>query len=429
MGNEGEIDAESLQQTVGRVVQATRKSGAGSLCLTLDGLPPAGLGVNRKAQLVVEALLLANYQFAKYKSNQDGREKPLSSAIVLLGNDDDLIPAQDGSRAGEIVARWTCFSRDLQNTPANDLTPARLAEIARDQSRKLGLRCRVLDQKGIAQLKMGALLGVAQGSVNEPRFIILERKPARHAGGAIVFVGKGITFDTGGISIKSSDGLDTMKYDMSGAAAVLAAVCALAELGMPLRIVGLMPCAENMPGGRAQRPGDIVRACNGKTIEVADTDAEGRLVLAEALAYAQRYKPAAVIDLATLTGSVYSALGATAAGLFGKDEKLLAEIKKAAEVTGERVWQLPLFKEFSDAMKSEVADIRNLPAKSVGAGASTGAAFLEAFAKGYPWAHLDIAAVAHPKEERPIDPKGGSGWGVRLLVQFCRDRLEQGENP
>jgi leucyl aminopeptidase len=408
-------------------LQTTRKNGIRSLCLAFDTLPLSGLGVNKKAQLVVEALQLANYQFAKYKSSQEGRDKPLESAVVLLGNEKDLIPAQDGHRIGEIVARWTCFARDLQNTPANDLTPSHLAETAKGKSRKAGLRCRVFDQKGIAQLKMGALLGVGQGSANEPRFVVLEHKPARRAGGTIVLIGKGITFDTGGISIKSSDGLDTMKYDMSGAATVLAALCALAELGVPLHVAGLMPCAENMPGGRAQRPGDIVRACNGKTIEVADTDAEGRLVLADALAYAERYKPAAVIDLATLTGSVYSALGAAAAGLFGKDEKLLEEIKRAAAATGERVWQLPLFKEFSDAMKSEIADIRNLPAKSVGAGASTGAAFLEAFAKGYAWAHLDIAAVAHPKEERPITPKGGSGWGVRLLVQFCRDRWEHGK--
>lgn len=426
VGNAANVDSESLQQALGRIVQTTRKSGANSLCLAFDSLPSGELSVNRKTQLAAEALLLANYQFAKYKSNQDGKEKPLRSAVILLTDQDDLVQAQDGARLGEIVAKWTCVARDLQNTPANDLTPKDFAETAREKSRHVGLRCKVFDQKGIAQLKMGGLLGVGQGSVNEPRFIVLEHKPVRRAGGAIVFVGKGITFDTGGISIKPSDNLDTMKYDMSGAATVLAAVCALAELGTPLHVVGLMPCAENMPGGRAQRPGDVVRACNGKTIEVADTDAEGRLILADALAYAHRYKPEAVIDLATLTGAVYVALGATAAGLFGKNEALLDSIKKAASATGERVWELPLSKEFFDAMKSEVADIRNIPAKSVGGGASTGAAFLATFAEGYPWAHLDIAAVAHPKEDKPITPKGGSGWGVRLLVQFCRDRLERG---
>jgi leucyl aminopeptidase len=427
LGEEMKVDVETLQQAVGRAVQAARKSGANSLCLSVDYLPAIGLGINRRIQLLVEALLLANYQFTKYKSPKEVKEKLLRGATILIGDQKSLIPAQDGARWGEIAAKWTCFARDLQNTPANDLTPELLAKISREKARSVGLACRVFDHRGIARLKMGALLGVGQGSTNAPRFVELEHKPARRQSSALVFIGKGITFDTGGISIKSSDGLDSMKFDMSGAAAVLAATCALAELGIPLHVVGLLPCAENMPGGHAQRPGDVVRACNGKTIEVADTDAEGRLVLADALAYAPRFKPAATIDLATLTGAVQVALGGTAAGLFGSDAKLLSRIKKAAEATGERVWELPLYKEFFDDMKSEVADIRNISTKSSGGGASKGAAFLATFAEGYPWAHLDIAGVAFPKEDRPLAPKGGSGWGVRLLVQFCRDWIEQGE--
>lgn len=433
IGEYDKVDVEILQQAIGRGVQAVRKSGAGSLCLSLEHLPLRELAVQRKSQLVVEALLLANYQFAKYKTNHEGKEKPLRGATIVLSERQDLRAAQEGMRRAEVVAKWTCFARDLQNTPANDMTPERLARIAKEQARDLGVSWRVFDKEEIAALKMGALLGVGQGSVNEPRFIVLEHRPKKNLRAAknspsrdtLVFVGKGITFDTGGISIKPSEGLETMKYDMSGAATALAAIGALAELGLPLHVVGLLPCAENMPGGRAQRPGDVVRACNGKTIEVADTDAEGRLVLADALAYAHRYKPAAVIDLATLTGSVYAALGATAAGLLSTDNGMIAWIKKAAELTGERVWHLPLFKEFFEAMKSDIADIRNIPAKSCGGGASTGAAFLATFAEGYPWAHLDIAAVAHPKEDTPITPKGGSGWGVRLLVQFCYDWIEQ----
>ena len=357
---------------------------------------------------------------------------------IEWSNENDLVSAQDGARLGKIVAQWTCFARDLQNTPANDLTPERLARIAREKAQSVNpgrgfrLTCKIFDQKGIERLKMGALLGVAQGSTNEPRFVVLEHKPvrgfrpAKRKAGTVVLVGKGITFDTGGISIKASDGLEEMKFDMSGAATVLAATCALVESGIPLHIVGLLPCAENMPGGHAQRPGDIVRASNGKTIEVADTDAEGRLVLADALAYAHRYKPVAVIDLATLTGSIFVALGGTAAGLFGTDAALISRVKKAADATGERVWELPLYKEFFDDMKSEVADIRNISTKPSGGGASKGAAFLATFAEGYPWAHLDIAGVAHLKDDRPLAPKGGSGWGVRLLVQFCRDWIERG---
>jgi leucyl aminopeptidase len=248
--------------------------------------------------------------------------------------------------------------------------------------------------------------------------------PARHENGPVILVGKGITFDSGGISIKPSDGMEEMKFDMSGAAAVLATICALAQLQAPLHVVGLIPAAENMPSGSAQRPGDIVRACNGKTIEVADTDAEGRLILADALAYAHRYKPKAVLDLATLTGAIYVALGETAAGLFGNDPALIARIKKAAERSGERVWEMPLYSEFFEYMKSEVADIRNISAKSNGGGSCKGAAFLASFAEGYNWAHLDIAGVAHPREDKPLSPKGGVGWGVRLLVQFCKDWVE-----
>jgi leucyl aminopeptidase len=308
------------------------------------------------------------------------------------------------------------------NTPANDLPPSQLAAIAADKAAEHNISCCVYDEKGIKELGMGALLGVGQGSVNPPRFVVLDYQPdlpakdRRESRSPIVLVGKGITFDTGGISIKTADDMDLMKFDMSGAAVVLAAMCALAQLQVPLHVVGLMPMAENMPSGSAQRPGDIVRACNGKTIEVADTDAEGRLILAEALAYAHRYKPKAVVDLATLTGAIYVVLGDTAAGLFGNDASLIAGLKKSAERTGERLWELPLFPEFFEYMKSDVADIRNIAGKPSGGGASKGAAFLATFAEGYKWAHLDIAAMAHPREDKPLAPKGGSGYGVRLLA-------------
>ena len=421
--DEGTVEA--LRQAAGRAVQSARKSGARHVCVPVDGLRPENAGLNTKVQAIAEAIILANYQFAKYKSGDDeNRQKPLRSATILVAKESNSIAARDAVRLGATVARWTCAARDLQNTPSNDKTPKRLAETARRLVRPAHVSCRILDLAGIQRLKMGALLGVAQGSTNPPRFAVLEWKPEPRRAGTIVLVGKGITFDTGGISLKSSDGLDSMKFDMSGAATVLAAIGSLGELGIPLHVVGLLPLAENMPGGRAQRPGDVVRACNGKTIEVVDTDAEGRLVLADALAYALRYKPAAAIDLATLTGSVHVALGSTAAGLFSKDAGLAARIKKAAEATGERVWEMPLFKEFHDDMKSDVADLRNLGVKR-GGGASQGAAFLARFAEGYPWAHLDIAGVANLKEDQPLAPKGGCGWGVRLLVQFCRDWVEQ----
>jgi leucyl aminopeptidase len=424
--NEHEI-RQNAQFAVGYAVQAARKLGIEHLHLYLNGPLIEKFGPRLAAQLAAEALLLANYRFLQYKSTVPDKEKPLRRATLLISDERQEAEIREGARLGQIIGAWTCFARDLQNTPSNDLTPAKLAEIAANQAAELKISCRVYDEKGLRELGMGALLGVGQGSVNPPRFVVLEYHPAKNSrteNGPVVLVGKGITFDTGGISIKPADDMDLMKFDMSGAAVVLATMGALAQLQAPLHVIGLMPLAENMPSGSAQRPGDIVRACNGKTIEVADTDAEGRLILADALAYAHRYQPKAVIDLATLTGAIYTALGETAAGLFGNDQSLMARIKKSAERAGERVWELPLFPEFFEYMKSDVADIRNIASKRSGGGPSKGAAFLATFAEGYKWAHLDIAAMAHPRDDKPLVPKGGSGYGVRLLIQFCRDLTE-----
>jgi leucyl aminopeptidase len=427
---------QNFQTAIGCAVLAARKLALETLHLYLNGPFVDKLGRRQAAQWAAEALCLANYRFLKYKSTTFEKERTLRKATLVISDDRLLAEAKEGVRAGQTIGTWTCFARDLQNTPSNDLPPAKLAEIAVEKAAELKFASRIYDENGLRELGMGALLGVGQGSVNPPRFVVLEYNSAKNSRpGApsttakesqepIVLVGKGITFDTGGISIKPSDDLDLMKFDMSGAAVVLATICALAQLQVPLHVIGLMPMAENMPSGSAQRPGDIVRTCNGKTIEVADTDAEGRLILADALAYAQRYKPKAVIDLATLTGAIYTVLSDTAAGLFGNDASLIARLKHSAERTGERVWELPLFPEFFEYMKSDIADIRNIASKPSGGGASKGAAFLATFAEGYKWAHLDIAAMAHPREDKPLTPKGGSGYGVRLLVQFCRDWTE-----
>ncbi|MCG3121635.1 MAG: Cytosol aminopeptidase [bacterium] len=421
------VARQNFQYAISHAVQAARKLPIEHLSLSLEGPVVEKFGYRLAAQWAAEALWLANYRFLQYKSSVPEKEKPLAR-VTLLGPDGrHSAEIKEGARLGEIIGKWTCLARDLQNTPANDLTPGKLAAIAAEKAAELKMACHVYDEKALHDLGMGALLGVGQGSAHPPRFVALEYQPpnqAKSVNGPIVLVGKGITFDTGGISIKSSDDLDLMKFDMSGAAVVLAAICALAELQSPLPLVALMPMAENMPSGTAQRPGDIVRTCNGKTIEVADTDAEGRLILADALAYAHRYQPQAVIDLATLTGAIYTVLSDTAAGLFGNDANLIARLKKSAERTGERVWELPLFPEFFEYMKSDIADIRNIASKPSGGGSSKGAAFLATFAEGYKWAHLDIAAVAHPREDKPLVPKGGSGYGVRLLVQFCRDWTE-----
>ncbi len=421
---ETNIDGPFLQRVIAHAVVSSRRLGVKELCVPLAGAMLEHFDPAPLARLVVEAALLANYQFTPYKTRIDKNCAALQSLTLLLENSKHEIAVKSGARAGKILGTWTCFARDLQNTPPNDLSPARFAELAQAQAANVKLSCEVWDEHKIREQKMGALLGVAQGSAQPPRFVILEKNAAGAKQPTLVLIGKGVTFDSGGLAIKGLEAMLEMKYDMSGAAVVLAALCALAELETPLHVIGLIPLVENMPSGMAQRPGDVVRACNGKTIEVADTDAEGRLILADALAYASRFKPEAVIDIATLTGAMHYVLGDTAAGLFANDGALAERIKKAAQQTGERVWELPLYPEFTQQLESEIADIRNVASKR-GAGASKGAAFLASFAEGYKWAHLDIAAMASSMKATVLTPKGGTGWGVRIVVEACRQFEEQ----
>ena len=408
-----------LQYVIAAAVAAARKLGVTELCLPLGGRVRRLLGERGAAQLAGEAAMLPSYQFNTYKKATEEKDRRLA-ALTLLGESAEAkAKIEAGTRLGAIAGEWTCFARDLQNLPPNDLTPEIFAHLAQEQAEAANLSCQVLDEKEMRALGMGALLGVAQGSAQPPRFVVLENRPKAEAE-TLVLVGKGVTFDSGGISLKPPEAMEEMKTDMSGAAVVLASMCALARLDTALHVVGLLPLVENMPSGTAQRPGDVVRAANGTTIEVADTDAEGRLILADALLYAARFKPAAIIDLATLTGTIFYVLGESAAGLFSNDQALAARIEQAAATTGERVWRLPLFPEFRKHLDSDIADIRNVSAERTGAGASKAAAFLSEFVKGCKWAHLDIAAVATPRKGNALVPKGSSGWGVRLLLQLCR---------
>ena len=318
------------------------------------------------------------------------------------------------------LAEAVCLTRDLQAHPSNTATPTFLARKAREAARRFGFSCKVLERKDLERLNMGSFLGVARGSTEPPAFIVMEYHGGRKKQAPVVIVGKGLTFDTGGISLKPPAGMDEMKFDMSGGAVTIGTLAAAAGLRLPLNLVGLVPATENMPSGSAIKPGDILTASNGKTIEVLNTDAEGRLVLADALVYAQRYKPRAVIDLATLTGACIVALGHVAAAVVGTDQKLIDKLKQAGEAVGERVWQLPLFEEFEKALKSDIADLKNIAASSVGGGTIVGAAFLKPFVGEYPWAHLDIAGTAWVSEEKPYVPKGGTGYGVRLLIETLR---------
>jgi leucyl aminopeptidase len=327
--------------------------------------------------------------------------------------------ARRGAERGRVVAEAQNYARELAARPANVVTPHYLGDEARQIGQELGLKVTILDEEAMRSDGMAALLAVAAGSAEEPRFIAIEHTPLEGRR-PVALVGKGVTFDAGGLSLKTPENMQTMKYDMSGAAAVLGAVRAIARLQLPLNVVGLIPAVENMPSGRAMRPGDVISSRSRKTIEVLNTDAEGRLILADALSYAARYEPEALVDVATLTGACVVALGHEAIGLMGTDQALMDEIRAAGERSGERVWQLPLWDEYRELLKSEVADIKNTGGRP--AGTISAAIFLREFVGSVPWAHLDIAGTAWAEKAGPLQPVGPTGVGVRLLTEWLRRR-------
>jgi leucyl aminopeptidase len=344
-------------------------------------------------------------------------KKPVLERVdVLAPADTDEVSS--GHRIGAAVGAGQTLARGIQVLPGNVCTPSYVARTAEEIAARHGFGITVLDKAAILREKMGALMAVAQGSAEEPRFIALEYKGAE--GAPVVLVGKGVTFDTGGISIKPAQNMEDMKYDMSGAAAVLGTFETLGRLRPKVHVVGLIPSTENMPSGTAVKPGDVITSASGKTIEVINTDAEGRLILCDALTYAKRYQPACVLDVATLTGAIVVALGHTATGVMGTDDALLEEVRAAGERAGERVWPLPLWDEYRDLMKSDIADVKNAggrPAGSISAGW-----FLREFVDGFPWAHLDIAGTAYTDREDATRVKGPTGLGVRLFSEFVLAR-------
>jgi leucyl aminopeptidase len=374
-------------------------------------VPPAEVG-----QSVAEGLAQGAWQYNEMKKPNEDKKPPLER-FDLLAHDG---PAEliRGHKVGEAIGAGQTFARGLQVLPGNVATPTYIANVARELAQRHRFGVTILDKAAIQKEKMGALLSVAQGSAEEPRFIALEYKGAD--GAPVVLVGKGVTFDTGGISIKPAENMQDMKYDMSGAAAVLGTFEALGRLRPKVHVVGLIPSTENMPSGTAIKPGDVVTSHLGKTIEVINTDAEGRLILVDALSYARRYQPAAVIDIATLTGAIVVALGHSAIGVMGSDEKLVREVRDAGERAGERAWELPLWEDYRDLMKSDIADIKNTggrPAGSISAGW-----FLREFVDNFPWAHLDIAGTAYTERDEPTRVKGPTGIGVRLFTEFVLAR-------
>jgi leucyl aminopeptidase len=393
-------------------LRRARDLGARTVALEVfgEGLPP-----RQRAHAAVEGAILGTYLFERYK--REKTDKAVETLRVVAADGRQGREVTEGARRGEIFARSTWLARDLINAPANDVTPSHIAETARQIAREAKLKIKVLEREDCTRLGMGAYLAVAQGSEEPPKFIHLTYTPAGRPTRRVAIIGKGITFDSGGLDLKTAEGMLKMKNDMSGAAAVLGVMKALPALGARAEVHGFIAATENMPSGRAFRPGDIVRAMNGTTIEIGNTDAEGRLTLADALCYAAKHvEPQEMIDLATLTGACVVALGPLCSGLMASDQKLADRLLAAAATAGERVWQLPLLDEYREQFKSDVADLNNTGGRH--GGAITAGLFLKEFAGTIPWAHLDIAGPAFVDKDSPLGPKGATGVAVRTLLTY-----------
>lgn len=419
LGKKNDVTLETIRQAMGTAAKRARQAKVGSFTVVLPTVTPAGMSSVEVAQAMVEGAILGSYQFTVYRTA--AAEHAVEGMKILVPQKSQLKQVTEGIRRGVATAEATVFVRDLCNHPSNVLTPTRVAEEAKAIAKAEKISIKILEQKEMERLGMGALLGVARGSQEPPKFIILEYNGAKKKDERpVVLVGKTITFDTGGISLKPAENMEHMKADMTGGAEVLASIRAAARLKLPLRLISILPVAENMPGGRAMKPGDVVTTLSGKTVEVQNTDAEGRLILADGLAYAMRYKPAALIDIATLTGACVVALGQFAIGMFGTDQTLKEQVRKSGQKAGERVWEMPLWEEYFEQLKSDVADMRNIGGR--GGGMITAALFLSKFVGDCPWVHLDIASTDWSERERAYVPKGPTAIGARLLLQYLIDR-------
>jgi leucyl aminopeptidase len=433
LGKKSDFDLDRVRRAAALAARKGRDLGAGRLATVLHGAGIAGLSAEACGQAIAEGTILATYEFDFYhgkekkaSENGDGKTKRLDTVVIVERDRRQAEAARRGVARGAIVAKGVNVARELATLSGREAYPQAIAGRIATLAREAGVSCKVLGRDACAKLGMGSFLGVAQGSEQEPAFVVLEYKPKSAAAArlpTVVLVGKGITFDTGGISIKPAQDMDHMRFDKCGAAAVVGTLCAAAEAALGVHLIGLTPFAENMPGGRAYKPGDILTALNGKTIEVMNTDAEGRLILADALAYADRYEPDAVIDLATLTGAVSVALGTQAIGVMGNDRRLLDRIRRAGEATHERTWELPFWKEYDEQIQSKVADVKNIGGRN--AGTIIGGKFLEHFVGDWPWAHLDIASTAwndsKPEFNGDYSPVMATGVGVRLLLDLLSD--------
>ena len=421
LGAEKSVTHSRLRETLNRVMRQATKNREYQIALGV----PVKVHTLTHAESRIFALreaAISDYTYDQFKSKKNEFEKIDGLHILPLVKETEE-ELEERLEQVRLFRTSQQLARDLGNRPANDLTPETFAQAAKKMAEEVkGLRVTVLGLKELQKEKMGGILGVSQGSHEEPRLIVIEHRPKKPKK-SVVLIGKGVTFDSGGISIKPASGMGWMKYDMCGAAAVMGTMRAVADLDLPIKVVGLVPAVENMPSGTATRPGDILTTASGKTVEVDNTDAEGRLILVDALHYSARFNPDIVIDFATLTGACVVALGHEAAGLMGNDQELIDELRKLGEQVGERVWPLPLYEEYLDYLKSEWADIKN--AGSRWGGAVTAGAFLQQWVpEKVSWAHIDIAGVAYNEKEHNGLPKGATGFGVVLMATYLENLLK-----
>ena len=423
LGKQSELTLDKIRQVSAVGCRFLQKKGVTSIATIVNGAGVGGIEPATAAAAIVEGGILGLYTFHKHKTTDE--QTPEVAEFSLVEKETAKIPAlEQGCARGKIIAEATCLARDMVNEPANLMTPSNLVEIARSVASEEGLEISVLEEEEMHKLGMNALLGVAQGSKQPPKFIILRYVGNPSTDHAVGLVGKGITFDSGGISLKPSENMWEMKGDMSGAAVVIAALKAIAKVKPEINVTALVAATENLPGGSALKPGDILTAMSGKTIEIISTDAEGRLILADALCYARKLGISPLIDIATLTGACHIALGDVCSGILGNDSNLVSQAIRAGERAGERLWQLPLYEEYKEGNKSEVADIKNTGGRY--GGAITAAQFLAEFAADTPWVHLDIAGTFLSDKVKGYRVKGATGVGVGTLVNLAVSLAEKG---
>ncbi|MBX3663632.1 MAG: leucyl aminopeptidase [Burkholderiales bacterium] len=416
LGPQDGFGEKQFPRAVSAAVGALAGTGTADAELHLAELPAGRRDIGWRMMQAACAARTAVYRFRQLKSKPENELPALRRVVLSVKTQKDAKAAASGLARGLALAHGISLARDLGNLPGNVCTPSYLADRARDLAKHYRMKIQVLERADMARLGMNTLLSVAAGSSQPPKLIVLEYRAGPKTGKPVVLVGKGVTFDTGGISLKPAPEMDEMKFDMSGAGSVLGTLKAVAEMKLPVNVVGIIPATENMPGGRATKPGDIVTSMSGQTVEILNTDAEGRLILCDALTYAERYQPAAVIDIATLTGACVIALGHVVSGLFANDDALAREVLAAGESSGDRAWHLPLHEEYQEQLASNFADFANIGGRP--AGAVTAACFLSRFTKKYKWAHLDVAGTAWKSGKE----KGSTGRPVPLLTQFLIGR-------